>query len=90
MAAKRMSASQLARKIQRAIRTREMGRRAYKRADALLAEIAAEMKPGQVVQVSAERAYELVDNYAGKDIVWNPCAARRWELEEVPVLKTSS
>jgi len=87
MSGKRMSASQLARKIQRAIRTREMGKRAYKRADALIAEIAKEMKPGQIVQVSNERAYELIDNFAGKDTVWNPCAARRWELEEVPVLK---
>ena len=84
---KPISDKDLARKIQQAIRAREMGKRAYKRADALMAQIAREMEPGEVVKVSPEKAYELVDNYAGKDIVWNPCAARRWELEEVPVLK---
>jgi hypothetical protein len=87
---KPLSEKELVSKIQRAVRTRDMGKRAYKRADALLSEIVKEMKVGQVVQVSNERAYELVDNFAGKDIVWNPCAARRWELEEVPVLKVVS
>jgi hypothetical protein len=84
----RKKAGDLGAKILRAVRAREQGKRAYKRADALIAEIVKEMEPGQTVKVSTEKAYELVDKFAGKEIVWNPCAARRWEFEEVPVLES--
>lgn len=74
----------IAQVVLKAVRARQLGQKHYKRADALLSEITKEIEPGQVVKVSAERAFKLVDKFQGKDIVWNPCAARRWELEEVP------
>jgi len=73
----------LAAKIQRAVRSRELGKKHYARADMLMAEIAKELEPGQVIKISAERAYQLEDKFAGTEIVWTPCAARRWNLKEV-------
>jgi hypothetical protein len=84
----RRKSGDLAAKVLRVVRAREQGKRAYKRADALIAELVKEMEPGQTVKVSAEKAYQLLDKFAGKEIVWNPCAARRWEFEEVPVFES--
>ncbi len=75
----------LAAKVLRAVKARELGKRNYKRCDQLMEQLAKEIEPGQVIKVSADRGFKLVDNYAGKAIVWTPCAARKWELEEVPV-----
>jgi len=70
----------LADKIKRALRSRELGKKHYERSDTLLHEIALEMEPGQTIRVG-DRNVTLVDHFAGKDLVWNPCAARRWGLE---------
>jgi hypothetical protein len=35
------------------------------------------------VQLAEGKKAILKDNYAEKDIVWTPCAARRWDLEVI-------
>lgn len=82
---KKTSKETLVSKVQRAVRARALGMKNYKRADALLAQVRKLVQPGEVVKISDQKAYKLVDKFEGKDIVWNPCAARRWDLEEVDV-----
>lgn len=65
-------------------RAKEAGKRGYQRADRILGELAAEMTPGEEIVLNEQgRKAVLVDKFDGKNIVWNPCAARRWELEVV-------
>lgn len=74
----------LGEKVQRYLKAREAGKRGYKRADRLIKEIAAAVKPGQeIVLNESGRKVVLVDKFAAAkdDIVWTPCAARRWDLE---------
>ena len=70
--------------IRRYVRAKEAGKRAYKRSDALMAEIVAQW-PGEDVRISEKLKVKLKDNFAEKGIVWTPCAARRWELEVVDI-----
>lgn len=71
--------------VKRYLRAKDSGRKAYKRSDALMEEIAKAMKPGEDVPISEKLKARLKDNFAEKGIVWTPCAARRWELEVVDV-----
>jgi hypothetical protein len=76
------SKADLSAKAKKYLAAKEAGKRGYERADRLLAEIAAELKPGAEIALSENgRKAILVDNYADKDIVWTPCAARRWGLK---------
>ncbi len=71
-------------KVRAYLRAREAGRQEYKRSDELMAEIIAMMKPGEETNFDATgRKAVLKDRFEGKEIVWTPCAARRWELEVV-------
>lgn len=71
-------------KMLRCLRSKELGKKHYFRADVLLAEIATEIEPGQSLKVG-DRKITLEDKYAGKTIVWTPCAARRYDLKVEPV-----
>ena len=61
----------------------QLGKKNYARADRLLQEIATEIEPGQIIKTGEKNGLKLKDKFFEKDIVWTPCAARRWELEEV-------
>jgi hypothetical protein len=72
----------LAKKVSAYLRAKEAGRRGYERADLLIREIAAKVKPGQEIEITVNgRNAVLIDRFKGKEIVWQPCAARRWEIE---------
>lgn len=74
----------LAAKAKKYLAAKESGKRGYERADRILAEIAESVKPGVKITLSETgRKALLVDRFAQKDIVWTPCAARRWELKIV-------
>lgn len=73
--------SDLPDKIQRCLRAKERGQKAYKLADRLLEEIALEVVPGTAVNLGKGRAAVLRDQFADKAIVWKPCGVRRFELE---------
>ena len=67
-----------------AIRTcARAGKKNYARADRLLQEIAREIEPGQIIKVGEKNGLQLIDKFFEQDMVWTPCAARRWELAEV-------
>ena len=73
----------LLKKAQRSLRARELGKKNYARADRLLQEIATDIEPGQIIKIGEKNGLQLKDKFFEKNIVWTPCAARRWELEEV-------
>lgn len=71
----------LAKKARKALRERELGARHYEKSDFLLEELSKEVEPGQPIPLGDGKEAVLVDQFAGKTIVWNPCAARRYKLE---------
>jgi hypothetical protein len=77
-----MTKKQAAKKMRAYLVEKEKGRRAYQRADQMLAELAAEIGAGEVMLADKQKAV-IVDRFAEKDIVWTPCAARRWEVKVV-------
>lgn len=63
-------------------KARTAGKRAYERSDRLIKEIAAAVAPGKEIELSSTgRKAVLVDRFLASDIIWTPCAARRWELK---------
>ncbi len=81
-----IESEELVRKALRSLQARESGKKNYARADRLLQEIAAVVKPGQIVKLSEKNGLKLTDHFAEhaeKGIIWTPCAARRWGLEKV-------
>lgn len=73
----------LADKVSRCLRSKELGKKHYARADALMAEIAKEIDPGTPIKLSG-KIVTLVDRFADREIVWTPCAARPYELKVTP------
>lgn len=80
----RKTQSDLASKVRRAIKAHKLGKKHYELADALKKEIAREVEPGEKIPLNEKEYAVLKDNFADKDIVWNPCAARRWDIEVKP------
>lgn len=78
-------ATDLGEKVRRYLKAREAGKRGYERADRLIKEIAASTEPGHEISLNENgKKAVLRDKFAAaadKGIIWNPCAARRWELE---------
>jgi hypothetical protein len=78
--------SELAAKIRKHLKSLELGKKHYKRADAILAEIVNEnlMEPGQPVKLNEQgRKAVLVDRYAEKLTVFQPCGVRRYEFDVI-------
>lgn len=74
----------LAEKARKCLRETELGKRHYKRADALLAEICAEMIAGDTVKLNEHDAVLLKDRLSdGKTQFFHGSYARRYELELV-------
>jgi hypothetical protein len=69
--------------IAKHVRSLDLGKRNYKKADAALEAILATMKAGDVVTAANGRKYELVDEFAVKMTVFKPCGVRRYRLEEI-------
>ncbi len=74
---------ELADKLRRCLKAKELGKKYYGIANALLDEISAEVKVGEAVTVSKTRKVVLEDQYQGKSIVWKPCGVRRYELKVI-------
>lgn len=68
-------------------RAHNAGQRAYARADRLLQQIAECVSPaslGEEIDLGRGRKLILKDRFEdreGKGVIWQPCAARRWELK---------
>jgi hypothetical protein len=79
---KKAKREDLATKVRLYIHAKESGKRGYQRSDRLLEEIAQRSRPGKEIVLDRRgRKAVLRDRFAQKNIVWQPCAARRWELE---------
>lgn len=71
-------------KAKKYMKLKELGKRSYERADALLAEIVKTANPGDEIPLSADgRKAVLVDRFAESDLVWAHAAARRYELKVI-------
>jgi hypothetical protein len=74
----------LAARVTKCLRARELGRRQYAKADRLLDSVAAEMKPGDEVEIGAGgKKAILVDEFAEKTVVFRPSGFRRYSLKVV-------
>jgi hypothetical protein len=72
----------LAKKVTAYLRAKEAGKRGYERADRLVRDIAAAVKPGEEIELTVNgRTAVLIDRFKDEEIVWQPCAARRWEIK---------
>jgi hypothetical protein len=80
-----MTKKQAAKKMRAYLVEKEKGRRAYQRADQMLAELAAGIGASKVPLADGQLAV-IVDRFAEKDIVWQPCAARRWDVKVMEVV----
>lgn len=70
--------------IRRHLAAKAHAKKLYDRADALLAEIAKHMKPNQEVELSATgKKAVLIDNWAGKMVVWGHGGVRHYEIEVI-------
>lgn len=86
MAKKPKKKSGLADLVTQYQRARKAGKEGYERADRLIQELAATVKPGREIALSGSgRKAILHDRFAEASqkggAIWTPCAARRWELE---------
>jgi hypothetical protein len=83
---KKLNDGGLAEKVTHYLRAKQAGSRGYQRADRLMKEIAKLVQPGEEVPFGdGGRKIVLVDKFASAkdDIIWTPCAARRWELKVI-------
>ena len=60
---------------------REAGKRAYERAENLMGELAKAVGHEGEIALKDGRKLVIVDRFEGKDLVWTPCAARRWDAK---------
>lgn len=82
---RKVKAESLAKKVQGYFRAKDLGKKWYGRADALMAEIAIEAKPGELIPLGADgKKAVLIDKFKDRKIVWTPCAARPYDLEVRP------
>lgn len=74
-----------AEKVRRYLRAHDAGKRNYAKADRLLGELAKEVGPGVEITLDGTgKKAVLVDRFKDKDLVFQPCGARRWELKVEP------
>lgn len=77
------SKSSLPERVKRYLAQKAAAKRAFDRAERMLAEVASSMKPGQEVKLDAEKTAVLRDKFEGKDVLWGHGAVRRWEIEVI-------
>jgi hypothetical protein len=81
---KREAALDLPAKVKAYFRARAIGRGSYERADRLLAEIVAVVKPGVAIPLNdSGKCAVLMDLYDGKLVVFRAHGIRRFELQVV-------
>jgi hypothetical protein len=72
----------LEKKVKQYARVKALAKRNYDRSDRLLVEIAAALPVGEEMPIgNSGKKVLLMDNYAGKNIVWGHGGVRRWDLD---------
>ena len=70
--------------IRKFLRTKKHAKKLWDRADAYLVEIAKSMKPGNEVPLSEDgKKAVLIDNFAGKAVVWGHGGVRHYDIEVI-------
>jgi len=69
--------------VARHLRSLELGKKRYKQSDAALELLVKELRLGEIITLSNGRKFRLVDRYATKTTVFQPCGVRRYQFEEV-------
>jgi hypothetical protein len=65
------------------LRSLAIGRKRYNMSDVAMEVLLKQLTPGEVVTLKNGRKYQLVDRYATKTTVFQPCGARRFQFDEV-------
>jgi hypothetical protein len=76
-----MKRNDLADKIKRCVRARELGKKHYIKHRDLLEQIANEIEPGREVELGDGTKATLVDQFAQKMTVFRPLGVSRYEIE---------
>jgi hypothetical protein len=72
-------------KVTSYLRAHDAGKRNYAKADRLLKEIAEEAGVGEEIALGENgKKAVVIDRFKDKDIVFQPCAARKFELKITP------
>lgn len=70
--------------IKRFLRTKARAKKMYERADYYLGEIAKQIEPGEEVPLSEDgKKAVLIDNFAGKSIVWGHGGVRHYDIDVI-------
>lgn len=70
--------------IRKFLRTRANAKLLYDRADRLLVQISERMSAGESIAANASgKRYALIDNYAGKNVVWGHGGVRRYDVDVI-------
>jgi hypothetical protein len=68
------------------MRATELGKKNYRKADAIMDTLEKELEPGQVVQLGSGRSVRFVDKFAGRNRINVGMNARRYEFEEITAI----
>jgi hypothetical protein len=78
----------IAAKVKRWQKTKARAKALYDRADRMLLDLSTKLKPGVPSPINGTGKHVvLLDNYAGKEIVWGHGGVRHWDLDVVDLSK---
>ena len=77
------SQSDLSSAVEKLVRALELGKKNYKKADALMDALEKELEPGQLIVLRSGKSYRFVDKFSGKNRINVGMNARRYEFEPV-------
>ena len=89
-AEKKLTRSQasIAAKVRRWQKTKARAKALYDRSDRILSDIATKLKVGVPSPMNGDGKHVvLLDNYAGKEIVWGHGGVRHWDLDILDLSK---
>jgi hypothetical protein len=82
------SQASIAAKVKRWQKTKARAKALYDRADRMLVDLATKLRPGVPSPINGEGKHVvLLDNFAGKEIVWGHGGVRHWDLDIVDLSK---
>ena len=82
------SQASIAAQVKRWQKTKARAKALYDRADRILVEISTKLKPGVPSPMNVDGKHVvLLDNFAGKEIVWGHGGVRHWDLEIIDLSK---
>ena len=81
MSAKKPAAPTPAERVKKLLRCRELGKRRYEQADAILQTLLADLKLDEPVDLGDGRTARLVDSFAKGNVAWGHGAVRRYDVK---------